>query len=197
MMDAVLQFIDSYGYWAVFLGSLVEGESVILTASALASQGILNIHYIAVIAFVGTTIADQILYFLGRKYGNRILNSSERMKNASAKAFHLLRKYDTYFIIACRFIYGVRVASAIVIGASGIPPKRFIPLNILSAAIWAIISCYGGYYLGSYMIALFEQSSHLQKNIMIAAGVLLVVGFIATTIYKIFSSPKPKDNKEG
>ncbi len=196
MMDAVLQFIDNYGYWAVFLGSLVEGESVILTASALASQGILNIHYIAVIAFVGTTIADQLLYFLGRKYGNRILNSSAKMKSASEKAFNLLRKYDTYFIIACRFIYGVRVASAIVIGASGIPPKRFIPLNILSAAIWAVISCYGGYYLGAYMIAVFEQSSHVQKNIMIAAGVLLVIGFIGTTIYKIFSNFKTSDKKE-
>lgn len=190
MMETVLSFIDSYGYWAVFLGSLVEGESVILTASALASQGILNIHYIAIIAFIGTTIADQILYFLGRKYGNRILNSSERMKKASEKAFVLLRKYDTYFIIACRFIYGVRVASAIVIGASGVPPRRFIPLNIISAIIWAVISCYGGYYLGGYIINLFEQSSEFQKYLMISVGVLALVSFIGTSVYKLFFGSK-------
>lgn len=189
-METVLSFIDSYGYWAVFLGSLVEGESVILTASALASQGLLNIHYIAVIAFIGTTIADQILYFLGRKYGNRILNSSSRMKMASEKAFVLLRKYDTYFIIACRFIYGVRVASAIVIGASGVPPRRFIPLNIISAIIWAVISCYGGYYLGGYIITLFEQSSEFQKYLMIGAGVLALIGFVGTSVYKLFSGSK-------
>lgn len=193
MMETILQFIDTYGYWAVFLGSLVEGESVILTASALASQGFLNIHYIAIIAFVGTTIADQILYFLGRKYGNRILNSSSRMKNASEKAFKLLRKYDTYFIIACRFVYGVRVASAIVIGASGVPPRRFIPLNIISAIIWAVISCYGGYYLGGYMISLFEQSSHFQKQLIIGIGIFLVLAFVGTTIYKLFfNTPKKK-----
>ena len=150
-MENFVWFVKNWGYLAVFLGSLVEGESVILTASAMASFGHLSIWKIMIIAFIGTLIADQFLYYVGRLYGATIFDKWPALRKSTEKAFKLLNKYDVLFIILCRFIFGVRITSAVVIGASGIPPTRFTPLNVLSAAVWTVISCTGGYLLGETM----------------------------------------------
>ena len=59
-------FVTRWGYLAVFLGSLIEGESIILPAGYFASQGYLSLYKIMLIAFVGTVIADQLLFVFGR-----------------------------------------------------------------------------------------------------------------------------------
>lgn len=165
-MEYIFSFIQKWGYVAVFLGSLVEGESVILTASSMAYLGHFSIYKIMVIAFFGTLIADQGLYMVGRRYGTGFLNRFTFLRVPAEKAFTLLKKYDTGFIIACRFIYGIRITSAIVIGASGILPSRFIPLNILSAFIWTVVSCLGGYFFGKLMMNFFENIEQVQKYIL-------------------------------
>lgn len=177
-MEAFVEFIKEWGYWAVFFGSLVEGESVILTASAMASQGHLSILKVSIIAFIGTTIADQVLYLIGWHYGKGIFDRFPKMHTALQRAFDLLHKYDTYFIIACRFVYGIRVASALVIGAAKIPPVRFIFLNLLSALVWTVVSCGGGYYAGSFIFKLFQHGENIQKII-----ILSIIVFIITLIF--------------
>jgi len=53
------EFIETWGYFAVFLGSLVEGESVIFAAGFLAHEGYLSLPKIILVSFTGTLIADQ------------------------------------------------------------------------------------------------------------------------------------------
>ena len=67
-------FVSKWGYWAVFLGSLIEGESVILPAGYFASQGVLDLSWVIVIAFFGTLIADQSLFILGHILGKGVFS---------------------------------------------------------------------------------------------------------------------------
>ncbi len=182
-MDAyavLVKFVEEWGYLAVFFGSLVEGESVILTASAMARLGHLSIYKVGIIAFTGTLIADQVLYFVGWYYGDAIFERFPSLKKKSARTFELLHKYDTAFIIACRFVYGIRVTSSIIIGAAGVKPWRFIPLNFLSAAIWATISCTAGYLLGYVVLEAFEHIDTIQKYFI--GGILGIVALIYAVI---------------
>ncbi len=181
-MDAFIEFIHNWGYLAVFLGSLIEGESVILTASAMASLGHLSIMKVAVIAFIGTLVADQGLYFVGWFYGDAIFERFPLLKQKSERAFKLLHKYDVAFIIACRFIYGIRITSPIVIGAARVKPLRFIPLNFVSAAVWAAISCTGGYMLGAVMLEAFEYFHMVQKYFIFGVLGMLVLIFSVVQI---------------
>lgn len=177
-MEYFISFIQEWGYLAVFLGSLVEGESIILTASAMAYAGYLSLYKVMIIAFSGTLMADQVLYYIGRKYGTSIFERFPSLKKPSDRAFTLLRKYDTWFIIMSRFVYGVRTAGSMVVGASGVPPRRFVPLNILSAAIWTVISCVGGYLLGDIMIKVIENFDMLQKYIFAGIFCFIALGAI-------------------
>lgn len=184
-MESFIQFIQEWGYLAVFLGSLVEGESVILTASALANLGYLNIYKIMIIAFLGTLFADQALYFVGRYYGPSIFDRFPRYKPASEKAFKLLHRLDSWFILSFRFIWGIRTISPVVIGASGLSPKRFIPLNFIAAVVWTVISCTGGYMLG-HTIDNLADTLHTVKQIAVylLVAFVIIVGGIAYILKK-------------
>lgn len=152
---------------------MVEGESVILAACVMAYMGYLSVAKIVVIAFLGTLIADQGLYYVGRHYGHRLLNRFPSLQSPSKKAFKLLHRWDIWFILSFRFIYGIRTVSPIVIGSAGISPQRFIPLNLLSAVVWTAISCTGGYLLGGVIDAI--DFSLVERYIFLFSGGLLAV----------------------
>jgi len=144
-MDYLIEIIQKWGYVAVFLGSLVEGESVILVACFMAQLGYLSLIKIMIIAFCGTLFADQALYYVGRYYGQAIIQRFHRLHAPANRAFKLLHDWDFWFIISFRFIWGIRTISPVVIGSSGISPQRYTPLNLAAAIIWTLISCIGGY----------------------------------------------------
>ncbi len=185
-MDFIVEFIKDWGYIAVFLGALVEGESIVLTASALAYAGFLDIYMVAAVAFFSTVFAEQSCYLIGRHYGPGLFDKFPRFKPAADKAFSILKRIDVWFILTCRFIYGIRTVSPLVIGASGIPLKKFIPLNILAAGIWASISCAGGYYLGEVIMENADIIKQLSQNVgrIVLAIFVIVAGMITFIKYR-------------
>jgi len=191
-LENFFDFVHNWGYIAVFLGSLIEGESIILTACALAALGYLNIYRIMITAFIGTLLADQLLYYVGRLYGEKILIRFPRLEKHSHKALRLLKKYDTLFILSCRFIYGIRVISSIVIGMSGVPPKRFTPLNIIAAVIWTLVSCVGGYIAADLIVHFFHQVMAFQ-NILIGIG---GGGLLAWKFWRYYKKSKRKSHHQ-
>ena len=54
----LIEFVAAYGYLAVLLGTLLEGETVLLLAGFAAHQGHLAIHWVLLIAFIGGTLGD-------------------------------------------------------------------------------------------------------------------------------------------
>lgn len=190
MFDIFLEFLrssPSTAYWVVLFGSMIEGEIIILGASALAAAGHLSIVKIGSIVFFGTLFVDQILYFVGHfMYKNPGRPLSERfpkLYRKSKRAVVLLKKYDVWFILMFRFVYGIRAISPVVIGLCGSTPLRFVPLNFIAALIWTTISCSLGYWLGDF---LFDSetgvvvSGHMHRLQYIIVGLLI---FIITSIF--------------
>jgi membrane protein DedA with SNARE-associated domain len=176
-------FIATYGYWAVFLGSLVEGESVILTAGVLSSQGYLSLPKIILISFLGTLVADQSLFFVGHYWGNPLLSRFPKIRPATEKAFRLLHKNKTTFILTFRFIYSIRTISPIIIGAAGISFKRFAILNVIAAAIWSVLSCGAGYLFGDYIL---DNLSPLQRFFVVGGIGFVFLGVVFWKLFRFF-----------
>ena len=187
-MDHIVTFIKDWGYWAIFLGSLVEGESVILTASSLAALGYFNIKKVMLIAFFGTLLADQMLYYLGYFKGEVIFKRFPSLRQPADKAFSMLHKYDTWFILSCRFIYGIRIISSIVIGAARVQPWRFMILNMIAAAIWAVVSCMAGYLLGDIVCEWLAHFESWQK--------FFIIGGVAVAVFTLLTIRRRRKKKK-
>lgn len=177
--SSVENFLHTYGYWAIFLGAMVEGESIILTASGLAALGHLSIWHVGLVTFVGTLFADQALYILGRIYGGRALNflksKIQRLQSPIDKGFAFLKKHETKYILSFRFIYGIRTVSPIIIGAQDVPFLRFSYLNLISAVLWTVISCALGYFLGSCFGRLTHNIGIIIFGMLVTAALLSIV----------------------
>ena len=187
MEDVLIQYGPTVGYILLLLGSFVEGESVVLTAGFFSFKGYLSFPAIVLIAFLGSTFADQLLFFFGRIYGPGMIERKPKLRDKAHKAFDLLHKYHIWFILGFRFIYGIRTVSPFIIGASGISIKRFAILNVIAAAIWSLLSCSGGYLLGYFFADELEyaisQAIKFQK-ITITTIILLLVGVGVFVYYK-------------
>jgi membrane protein DedA with SNARE-associated domain len=192
------EYGPTLGYLFLLLGSFVEGETVVLTAGYLSFKGYLSLPLIIVIAFTGSLVADQVLFYVGRHYGPSLIDRKPMLKEKSKRIFDLLHRYNVAFILSFRFIYGIRVASPLVIGASGISIKRFTILNVIAAAIWAVLSCIAGYMIGYWFAdtvdAIIAKIIQLEKLILISAGILILLGFTTYKIHKYFQRKKSKIN---
>jgi membrane protein DedA with SNARE-associated domain len=149
MNEYIEQIVRQYGYLAVVLGGIIEGESIILTGSAFAAQGLLDIRYVMLIAFLASTIADQLLFFLGKYFGHH-LGRSTHFQSLRPRITAAILQYPRALIFGFRFMYGVRTITPIIIGSIDFPTLRFFRLNFLAAIVWTILSCSAGYLCGHY-----------------------------------------------
>ncbi|MDA3132895.1 MULTISPECIES: DedA family protein [Enterobacteriaceae] len=176
----VSALISQYGYAALLVGSMAEGETITLLGGVSAHQGLLSFPLVVLVVALGGMIGDQVLYLLGRRYGNGILKRFNKHQDKIASAQKLIARHPLLFVPGCRFMYGFRIIGPLLIGASHVPPKVFLPLNILGALVWATLFTALG-YVGGEVIApwLHSLDQHLKHWIWLA----LAVGFVALLRY--------------
>ncbi|MDR0695670.1 MAG: DedA family protein [Holosporales bacterium] len=146
-------FVRDWGYLAVLIGSIFEGEVILITASAYAACEILSITKVFTVALATTIVVDQVLYWVGYTVGTDwIIKKIPRLEESRKRVFTLLKKMDILFIFAFRFIYGIRTVSPIIIGAARVRPIKFMIFNIFSGICWASVSCFVGYTMADVVI---------------------------------------------
>jgi len=132
----------------------------------------LDIRYVIAIAFVASTLGDQIFFHLGRLYGVALLGRFPVLRARVPAVQRMLDKYHTALIPAVRFLYGLRIAGPVIIGISGVSSARFALLNMLGAIVWAVIIALAGYYFGALLELLLKDIKHIEEAILL--GILLV-----------------------
>jgi membrane protein DedA with SNARE-associated domain len=167
------EFIIKFGYPALFLGALLEGESVLIAAGFLAKGGYLNLFLVMLIALMGTYTADTTIYFLGRRKGEGIISRFPVAKTYYPKFKALFNKYGIWAVFITRYLYGLRLAAAAAMGTMKMNKGKYLPFNFLSCTIWAVLIGSLGYMFGASLEALLGQVKHYEK---IVVGFIVVVG---------------------
>ncbi|MBU6438137.1 MAG: DedA family protein [Betaproteobacteria bacterium] len=167
------QLLADYGYWAVFIGALLEGETVLLLAGFAAHQGYLSLPVVMALGFAGGTLGDQFFFALGHTAGRRLLLRLPHARTRVRRVQRLLRRYDAGLIVGIRFLYGLRIVGPVVIGACRVPVWRFVVFNMLGAALWAPLVAGAGYVFGKAVQAVLGRMAHYEVlALVLLAGVL-------------------------
>ncbi|HTQ78052.1 MAG TPA: DedA family protein [Burkholderiales bacterium] len=156
------QLVEDYGYWAVLAGTLLEGETVLLLAGFAAYQGLLDIQSVIGVAVLGGFLGDQVFFFAGRRYGERLLARFPRYAGPAARAKALLARYHLPVILGIRFMYGLRAILPFSIGTTQIGVLRFQTLNLIGAVLWACAVTGIGFLLGDAAEAILGRLEHLE-----------------------------------
>ena len=167
MVEALL---ERFGYVAVFVGTFLEGEAVLVMAGFFARRGYLNIVTVTVVAFIGAYLGHIFWFWLGRVHGVKLLDRFPKMKLHFGKGLRMFERYGAAAIIITQWLYGIRITCAVIIGISKIPLLKFLVYEAISCLIWAIVIAYAGYYFGAAMETVLGKAEHAEKW-----GLLLLV----------------------
>ena len=166
------QFLQEFGYFALFLGTFFEGETILVLAGFLAFRGYMDLKVVMLVAFLGSYAGDQLWYFLGRKHGRKLLARKPRWQLMGDKALEHIRRHPDIWVLSFRFVYGLRTVMPVAIGLSGYPPARYLLLNGIGAAIWAIALATAAYHFGAVLEGMLGSVKKYELWVLGALGVL-------------------------
>lgn len=190
-----LSHLGIWGYWLVFLASLLEslvlvgvvvpGAVLVVSAGFLSSQGYLDIGDLVWFAAIGAILGDSISYYLGTK-GARFFHNENKL----LKADHLERgkqffhKHGSKSIFLARFVGPLRAIVPFVAGISGMKKSKFLFWNIISAFLWSASHLLLGYFFGNTFSAIEVWSTRVVYAIGAVVVFLLLVYVIRFIIVK-------------
>lgn len=134
-----IEILTLYQMPALFVGSFLFGETVILAAAFLSSQGLWSVWTIFWLSLLGT-LASDALWFL---YGQKILtffHRWEKYRRGSEKFLRALEKLTgsrpERSLLLVKAVYGVRIFTIIYLSIRKVDFRTFIILDAIGSTWW-------------------------------------------------------------
>jgi membrane protein DedA with SNARE-associated domain len=155
----VTDLILDYGLVLLFVlvglestGVPLPGETALIAASVLASQGHYSIVAVIAVAAAGAIVGDNAGYWIGRKGGRALLGRTplirdyfERVLPPSERFF---QRHGAKAVFFGRFVSILRVTAAWLAGISHMSWWRFLFWNAAGGIVWATAFGVVAYYSG-------------------------------------------------
>jgi membrane protein DedA with SNARE-associated domain len=167
-------FVQNYGYWALFLGTILEGETVLILAGLMAHLGLMKLPLVILVALFGSVLGDQFYFFLGRRKGGALLDRHPLWRRRAEKVQRATRRYRNGIMLGFRFVYGMRIVTPLLLGMDRtVRVRRFILLNLIGAALWSAVVATGGYFFGGFLKIFLTDIRHYE---LVLLPVVLLIG---------------------
>ena len=180
--------LSEYGLWAVLIGSGLEGETVVLLGGLMVHRGLLSLLPCIGAAALGSFIADQVFFALGRRFRDHDFVRRIQARETFAKALGAFERRPTLFLFALRFLYGLRTVSPIAVGTTRLSLARFIVINAIAAVVWASVFVTLGMVFGHAIEAAFGRLGRVEHVLVIGIAILLAGAGVAYLVRKWLSS---------
>lgn len=165
---SVEALVQQYGYAIILLGSLVEGQPVMLFGGFAAHRGHLElIPWVILAGGVGNFVCLQAWFLAGRKFGLPLIEKRPQWAAKVEKVQGWLQSYESLLIIGIRFIAGATGIGYLAIGMSKVDIVRFTILNLVGAFIWATALAVAGYLLGGLLQLILADLEAVEKPLLI------------------------------
>jgi membrane protein DedA with SNARE-associated domain len=135
------------------MGVPSPGETALVLAAVLASQGKLQISLVILIGVSSAIVGDNLGYLLGRRLGRDVLEAKgpfyEHRLELIATGDRFFDKHGPKAVFFARWIALVRFAAAWLAGINHMHFREFFFWNALGGISWGVTYGLVGYFLGS------------------------------------------------
>ena len=180
--------LHQYGYLVIFLGTLAEGESLLVLGSYFAHRGYLDLGGVMLTAFIGAVCGDQLFFHLGRRHAKGLLERFPKLRDKVNVALRRVEDHQVKVVLSMRFLWGLRIALPVALGLTNMDAKRYLLVNLVSAAIWSTVFSLAGYGVSQVLSQVIGNLHHYEWWI---AGGLVLIAIIAAAWH--FGRPRRKD----
>lgn len=164
------------------MGVPSPGETALVLAAVLASQGKLHIWLVILIGVASAIAGDNLGYFLGRRFGREVAVKPGPLWHHRIQA---VRAGDRFFarhgpkaVFLARWIALVRFAAAWLAGINRMPFRLFFFWNALGGISWGVTYGLVGYYAG-------EAGAGVLARFGAAGAVLLALVFVGIVVVSV------------
>ncbi|MEV0283782.1 DedA family protein [Kribbella sp. NPDC050820] len=173
------------------MGVPLPGETTLIAAALLASQGHLRLEFVIGAAAAGAIIGDSVGYYIGRKAGRGLFERLGRRfhhfsEDRIERAEKYFERYGVWTVFFGRFVALLRIFAGPMAGMLRMPYPRFLAANAGGGIAWATTIGIVAYNIGDNADRIFGQLS------IWALVVLVLAGVAAYTYYKLRRRQAPE-----
>ncbi len=168
-MSTLIEFIQTYGYLTVFIGSVFEGETVVTLGGLSAHEAYVYFPLVVLSATLGALVSDWGFFFMGRYRKQAVLHRLPWLARLMRTPTSYIEHRPRVISFGMRFMYGFRHIVPFSIGASNVPASQFMFWNGLGALLWALAYTTGGYVLGTVLETLIGDIRKYEFRIIVVA----------------------------
>jgi membrane protein DedA with SNARE-associated domain len=162
------------------MGVPSPGETALVLAAVLASQGKLELWLVILIGVASAIIGDNIGYWLGRRFGRDVAVAKgplwSHRKRAVAAGDRFFAKHGPKAVFLARWIALVRFAAAWLAGINRMRFRTFFFWNALGGITWGITFGLVGYFVG-------EAGARVLARFGLVGAILLALMLIGSATY--------------
>ena len=176
--------IHKYGYIATFVGTLFEGESLLILSGLAAHRGWLALPVVIAVGAAGGALGDLGFFLLGRYYGAKLLARHPQYTAAADRVRSMIERYPAATILGVRFMYGLRTVGPAVIGTTRVSLPLFVALNAVGALVWSGCWVAVGYFVGKAAEQLLGDLARIEREVFGGAIIVIVIAIVSLRIWQ-------------
>jgi membrane protein DedA with SNARE-associated domain len=165
------------------MGIPSPGETALVAAAVLASQGKLQIWLVILIGACSAIVGDNVGYFLGRRLGREVLEAKgpfhTHRRKALAAGDRFFARHGAWTVFLGRWIALIRIATAWLAGINEMRFAQFFVWNAFGGITWAVTYGLVGYYGG-------HAAAHVLSQVGIVGAIVLAVFVVGFLLYLRF-----------
>ena len=191
-MGSMMYLLLRHTYAVIFGWVLIEQAGVpipsiplMLAAGTMSAAHKLHVAYALPVVMLACLIADSMWYFLGKRYGSKVLNLLCRFSLEAAscvsKTQGRVTKRGAFTLLFAKFVPGLSTMAAPIVGQAKIPYPTFVLYDMAGTLIWASAWLFAGRFFGDVA----KHSSDFFAALGHFAGLLVVLMVIAVLVYRL------------
>jgi membrane protein DedA with SNARE-associated domain len=135
-----------------------------------------NVYVMAAVAFGAVVASDFLIYYLGHRFGKKILRKGFFKKMISeeslTRAESWMQKYGYWTVILFRFTPGVRFPGHLLCGAMSLAPWKFILVDAIAAGLSVPTQILLVSHYGDFILTYFKRFKIVLITVLVIAVII-------------------------
>ena len=193
-MESLQGFVDHFTYVGIFavllLGSLgvpIPEEMAIIAAAVLSHEGIIRWWLALPVCLLGVLTGDMVLYWVGRHWGEDVLNWRMVRLVLTLKREQWLqaayRRHALKTIVTARHVMGLRAAAFLTAGMARVPFWKFVAADAGAAALGVPLLFGLAYFFMDQITAIVTDVHRVERWIALA-GLLVLAALLVVSVLR-------------
>jgi undecaprenyl-diphosphatase len=176
----VIIFLIAMGEALLIIGLFVPSTAVLVGAGVLIGTGHLSFWPVIVVTAIGCIVGDQISYWAGRLFGERLktLWPLNHYPQLVARGEDFVRQHGGKSVAIGRFVPGVKSVVPGVVGMLGMNQLYFVIVNVSSGIVWSFAHVVPGVLIGQGLAFAGELSGRLLVVLLVLLALLALAGYV-------------------